>query len=301
MKKSYSFLKAVLYILPACIILFIFTLYPAVKVFLMSFYTKYNYFRHQVYEYGFGNFTALFNDSVFITAILNTIQFVLLTVPLAIILPLVISTLLVKNNKIHTLIRNVYFLPFITSTVAVAVVFRWMFHSRYGLINYFLSFFGIEPIAWLTDPKYAMSALVILCVWKTLGYNILIILTGLRNIPQSYYDAAKIDGASNIKIFFKITVPLLLPTLFFVVTTSLIGAFKVFSEVYALFHRSAGPVNSCMTMVYYIYDKLVNQFSYGIAAAASLILFLIILTFTALSFLCVRLLDKKFGKGEGAV
>lgn len=301
MKKSYSFLKAVLYILPACIILFIFTLYPAVKVFLMSFYTKYNYFRHQVYEYGFGNFTALFNDPVFITAILNTIKFVLLTVPLAIILPLVISTLLVKNNKIHTLIRNVYFLPFITSTVAVAVVFRWMFHSRYGLINYFLSFFGIEPIAWLTDPKYAMSALVILCVWKTLGYNILIILTGLRNIPQSYYDAAKIDGASNIKIFFKITVPLLLPTLFFVVTTSLIGAFKVFSEVYALFHRSAGPVNSCMTMVYYIYDKLVNQFSYGIAAAASLILFLIILTFTALSFLCVRLLDKKFGKGEGAV
>lgn len=301
MKKSYSFLKAVLYILPACIILFIFTLYPAVKVFLMSFYTKYNYFRHQVYEYGFGNFTALFNDPVFITAILNTIKFVLLTVPLAIILPLVISALLVKNNKIHTLIRNVYFLPFITSTVAVAVVFRWMFHSRYGLINYFLSFFGIEPIAWLTDPKYAMSALVILCVWKTLGYNILIILTGLRNIPQSYYDAAKIDGASNIKIFFKITVPLLLPTLFFVVTTSLIGAFKVFSEVYALFHRSAGPVNSCMTMVYYIYDKLVNQFSYGIAAAASLILFLIILTFTALSFLCVRLLDKKFGKGEGAV
>lgn len=301
MKKSYSFLKAVLYILPACIILFIFTLYPAVKVFLMSFYTKYNYFRHQVYEYGFGNFTALFNDPVFITAILNTIKFVLLTVPLAIILPLVISTLLVKNNKIHTLIRNVYFLPFITSTVAVAVVFRWMFHSRYGLINYFLSFFGIEPIAWLTDPKYAMSALVILCVWKTLGYNILIILTGLRNIPQSYYDAAKIDGASNIKIFFKITVPLLLPTLFFVVTTSLIGAFKVFSEVYALFHRSAGPVNSCMTMVYYIYDKLVNQFSYGIAAAASLILFLIILTFTALSFLCVRLLDKKFGKGEGSV
>ena len=202
---------------------------------------------------------------------------------------------LVQNNKINTGLRNIYFLPFITSTVAVAVVFRWIFHSRFGLFNYALGLIGISPIPWLTDPRYSMTALIILCVWKTLGYNILIILTGLRNIPQQYYSAARIDGAAGYKIFFRITLPLLMPTLFFVFTTSLIGAFKTFSEVYALFHKSAGPVNSCMTIVYYIYDKLVNQFSYGISAAASFILFFIILLLTVVSFLSVKLLNKRYG------
>ena len=261
----------------------------------MSFYTKYNYFKHHVYEYGLDNYIALAKDEQFIAACINTLKFVLISVPISIILSLLISVSLVKNNKINTIIRNIYFLPFITSTVAVAVVFRWIFHSRFGLLNYALGIVGIKPIAWLTDSRYAMTALIILCVWKTLGYNILIILTGLRNIPQHYYSAARIDGAVPYKIFFRITLPLLMPTVFFVSITSLIGAFKTFSEVYALFHRSAGPLNACMTIVYFIYDKLVNQFSYGISAAASFILFFVILLLTVLSFAVARLLNKHYG------
>ena len=293
--KQNNFLRAILYLAPALIILITFSLYPAVKVFLMSFYTKYNYFKHHVYEYGLDNYIALAKDEQFIAACINTLKFVLISVPISIILSLLISVLLVKNNKINTIIRNIYFLPFITSTVAVAVVFRWIFHSRFGLLNYALGIIGIKPIAWLTDSRYAMTALIILCVWKTLGYNILIILTGLRNIPQHYYSAARIDGAVPYKIFFRITLPLLMPTVFFVSITSLIGAFKTFSEVYALFHRSAGPLNACMTIVYFIYDKLVNQFSYGISAAASFILFFVILLLTVLSFTVAKLLNKHYG------
>ena len=152
-------------------------------------------------------------------------------------------------------------------------------------------------MSWLTDPDYSMTALIILCIWKTLGYNILIILTGLRNIPEEYYAAAKLDGASGIKIFFAITLPLLFPMIFFVFITSLIGSFKTFSEVYALFHRSAGPVDSCLTIVYYIYDKLVNQFSYGVSAAASFILFLLILGLTVLGFFVSKLINKRLGLG----
>lgn len=290
-------LKALAYLLPALVILITFNIYPAVKVFLMSFYTKYNYFKHQVYGCGPENYISLFKDRQFVAACVNTLKFVLISVPLSLLLSLSVSVFLVQKTKANTVIRNVYFLPFITSTVAVAVVFRWIFHSRFGLLNYFLGIIGIPPIAWLTDPAYSMAALVILCVWKTLGYNILILLTGLRNISQEYYAAAKVDGAGSPTIFFNITLPLLMPTVFFVFTTSLIGSFKVFSEVYTLFQKSAGPVNSCMTAVYYIYDKLVNQFSYGISAAASFLLFSVILCFTVLGFISAKALNKRYGAG----
>lgn len=296
MKKSNS-VSAYLYLLPALLILSTFSLYPAIKVFLMSFYTRYNYFKHIAYEYGFENYTSLFNDPQFILAGLNTLKLVSIIVPFSLSLSILVSVFLVKNTKINSLIRNIYFLPFITSTVAVAVVFRWIFHSRFGLLNYLLSLIGIDAVSWLTDPDYSMTALIILCIWKTLGYNILIILTGLRNIPEEYYAAAKLDGASGVKIFFAITLPLLFPMIFFVFITSLIGSFKTFSEVYALFHRSAGPVDSCLTIVYYIYDKLVNQFSYGVSAAASFILFLLILGLTVLGFFVSKLINKHLGLG----
>ncbi|SCZ00947.1 carbohydrate ABC transporter permease [Alkaliphilus peptidifermentans] len=288
MKKENNLKNAalgILYLLPAMVILGVFQIYPIIKVFLMSFYTRYNYFRHIVFEYGVDNYIQLANDPKFILALKNTSIFVFVMVPTSIIISLFIATLLNSNVRFKKLFRNIYFLPFVTSTVAIAMVWRWIFHSKHGILNYGLGFIGIDPIPWLIDPKWAMVSLIILSVWKTLGYNILIILTGLQNIDKQYYMASKIDGANSWKRLTRVTIPLLSPTLFFVSITSLIGAFKVFSEVYALFEKRPGPLNSCLTMVYYIYDKLNNQFSYGVAAAASVVLFIIILIITLIQFL----------------
>lgn len=279
-----DFFTGILYLLPALIILSVFQIYPIYKALMMSFYTKYNYFKHIVFEYGLDNYINLFNDEKFILALKNTITFVIGVVPISIIVSLVIAALLNSKIKLKNLFRNIYFLPFITSTAAIAMVWRWIYHSQYGLLNYILGFIGIEPIKWLTDPKWSMISLIIMSVWKTLGYNVLIILTGLQNIDEQYNHAAKIDGANAIKRFIRITLPLVSPTLFFISITSLIGAFKVFSEVYILFDKMPGPLNSTLTMVYYIYDKLAVKYSYGMASAAAVVLFLIILSITLVQF-----------------
>ena len=153
----------------------------------MSFYTRYNYFKHIAYEYGFENYTSLFNDPQFILAGLNTLKFVSIIVPFSLSLSILVSVFLVKNTKINSLIRNIYFLPFITSTVAVAVVFRWIFHSRFGLLNYLLSLIGIDAASWLTDPDYSMTALIILCCRK-IGWSF-----RYKNIFRNYITSSFSD------------------------------------------------------------------------------------------------------------
>ncbi|MDY0235293.1 MAG: sugar ABC transporter permease [Gudongella sp.] len=288
MKREHSlknFLIGMIYLLPALVILVTFQIYPIFKALLMSFYTKYNYFKHIVFEYGFDNYINLFKDEKFILALQNTFIFVIGVVPASIIISIFIATLLNSKIQFKNLFRNIYFLPFVTSTTAIAMVWRWIYHSQYGLLNYFLSLIGIDPIQWLIDPNWSMIALIILSIWKTLGYNILIILTGLQNVDEQYNNAAKIDGAKAWKRFTRITFPLISPTIFFVSITSLIGSFKVFGEVYILFDKMPGPLNSCLTMVYYIYDKLAVKYSYGMASAASVVLFLIILAITLIQFI----------------
>ncbi len=280
-----KFIIGITYLLPALIILGTFQIYPSIKVFLMSTYTEYNYIKHIVLKRGISNFINLFNDPNFIVAIKNTFILVVFIVPISIILSLFLSLLLYEKSAFRDFIRSIYFLPFITSTVAISVVWRWIFNSKAGLMNYILSFIGINGIKWLTDPKWSMVALVILSVWKTLGYNILILVTGLRSIDEKFYQAARVDGANNWVITRKITIPLLSPSLLFVSITSMIGAFKVFQEVYALFNKTPGPLKSCLTMVYYIYDKLMNHYSYGMAAAGSVVLFGFILLITLIQWL----------------
>lgn len=279
-----EFVVSMFYLSPALSIIVVFQIYPIIKSLIMSFYTQYNYFKHIVFEYGFDNYINLFKDEKFILALKNTIVFVIGVVPISLILSLFIASILNSNIRFKSIFRNIYFLPFVTSTTAIAMAWRWIYHSQYGLLNYLLGLIGIDSISWLVDPKWSMLALIILSIWKTLGYNILIILTGLQNIDKQYYMAAKIDGAKPLKRFYKITLPLLSPTLFFVSITSLIGAFKVFGEVYILFEKMPGPLNSCLTMVYYIYDKLAVKYSYGMASAASVILFLIVLIITLIQF-----------------
>ena len=275
-------LKGYLCVLPALLILSVFQIYPIFKAFIMSFYTQYNYMKDEVYAIGIGNFKDIFSDSNFWTALKNTSIFVLGVVPATMVISLFLAVLLNRSIRFKGIFQSIYFIPFITSSVAIASVWKWIFDSKFGLLNYLLGFLNIDPIKWLIDPKWAMTSLMIFCIWKNLGYNIIIILAGLSSIDDIYYRAAKVDGAGKWQILKKVTIPLLMPTLTYVSIMSLISSFKVFDEVYILFERGAGPANSCLTLVFYIYDKFATKYAYGIASAATMVLFAIILMITLL-------------------
>lgn len=272
--------KALLYLAPALAIILVFNIYPILKSLEMSFYTDYDYFKDIVYARGIDNFRFIFRDPNFHLALKNTLLFVGGVVPISMILSLMIASLFHTKIKFKGFFQTIYFLPFVTSIVAVTTVWRWIFHKDYGLLNFFLNWLGVSPIAWLSDPKWAMASLILLSIWKGLGYNIILFLTGLQNIDKQYYLAAQVDGASRFRRFIHVTLPLLSPTIFFISIVSVIGSFKVFDEVFALFGGKPGPVNSALTIVYYIFEKFYGEWKFGIASAAAYVLFIIILILT---------------------
>ncbi len=276
-KKNF---KGYLYLLPSIIIMIAFTLYPLVRAIIMSFLGDYNIINDSFKSVGFDNYKALFSDPAFGKSLRNTAIYVVCVVPASIMLSLLFAVLINSCKKTKALFQTIYFLPYVTSVIAIGIVWRWMFNSNYGLINYFLSIFGIEPIQWLNLPKYAMPALIIFAIWKSMAFNILIFLAGLQTIPEDLYRAARIDSTPRLRVFTRITVPQLAPMIVYSSVIGMIGAFKVYNEVFSLFGGNAGPANSAMTIVYYIYDKFYNSYKYGVAAAGSVVLFLIILAFT---------------------
>lgn len=272
--------KAALYLLPMLVITITFNIWPIINSFLMSLYTKYDFYTDKVSAWGFDNFVYLWNDPDFHLALRNTLVFVVGVVPITVILSLIIALLLNQVKIISGFFRTVYFLPFVTSTVAIAMVWNWMFHSNYGLINYFMGWFGIHPINWLTDPHYALLALIIMSIWKSLGFNIILFLVGLNNIDHGYYEAAEIDGANARQRFWNITIPMLSPITFLVSVNGIIGSFKVFDEIFALFQGTPGPGKADLTIVYYLYQKFYTEYKYPIAAASGVVLFFLILLVT---------------------
>ena len=272
--------KAALYLLPMLVITITFNIWPIINSFLMSLYTKYDFYTDKVSAWGFDNFVYLWNDPDFHLSVRNTLVFVVGVVPITVILSLIIALLLNQVKIISGFFRTVYFLPFVTSTVAIAMVWNWMFHSNYGLINYFMGWFGIHPINWLTDPHYALLALIIMSIWKSLGFNIILFLVGLNNIDHGYYEAAEIDGANARQRFWNITIPMLSPITFLVSVNGIIGSFKVFDEIFALFQGTPGPGKADLTIVYYLYQKFYTEYKYPIAAASGVVLFFLILLVT---------------------
>ncbi|UVH23005.1 sugar ABC transporter permease [Lacticaseibacillus paracasei] len=272
--------KAALYLLPMLVITITFNIWPIINSFLMSLYTKYDFYTDKVSAWGFDNFVYLWNDPDFHLAVRNTLVFVVGVVPITVILSLIIALLLNQVKIISGFFRTVYFLPFVTSTVAIAMVWNWMFHSNYGLINYLMGWFGIHPINWLTDPHYALLALIIMSIWKSLGFNIILFLVGLNNIDHGYYEAAEIDGANARQRFWNITIPMLSPITFLVSVNGIIGSFKVFDEIFALFQGTPGPGKADLTIVYYLYQKFYTEYKYPIAAASGVVLFFLILLVT---------------------
>lgn len=277
-------LKAYLYLLPLLTALGLFTFYPMVKTLLMSLYTRYNFLTDYVSQIGWANFQFIWHDPDFHLALKNTVVFALWVVPLATILAMGCAVLLAHNPWLNRFLRTIYFLPFVTSTVAISLVWNWLFQTDYGLINAMRVWLGQTRIAWLSDPHYAMVALISLVLWKSLGVNILVMLVGISRIDQRLYQVAIMDEASPHQRFWHLTIPLLKPTIALVILMTTIASFKLFNEVFVLFQGSPGPGKSTLTVVFYLYDKFYVAYQYGIAAAASVVLFVILLTLTALQW-----------------
>ncbi len=272
--------KGYLYLAPSLIILLVFTIYPLIKAFMMSFCEDYSIINGSSKGVNLQNYQDLFADDVFLKALSNTSIYVVFVVPVSILLSLVIAVLIHNAARGKAIFQTLYFLPYVTSVIAIGIVWSWIFNSNYGLLNYFLSLFGIDAIPWLNDPQYALAALIIFSIWKSLAFNILIFLSGLSSISQDIYQAARIDSTPQMRVFFKITVPQLRPIIVYAFLMGLINAFKVYNEVFSLFQSKAGPANSAITVVYYIYDKFYNSGDYGVASAAAVVLFIIILVLT---------------------
>ncbi|MCL2188173.1 MAG: sugar ABC transporter permease [Defluviitaleaceae bacterium] len=278
-------LKAYIYLLPALLVLGTFSIYPLFRSLFMAFTTVHRR-TLEVEEVGLHNFRFLMDDPRFALALRNTFTFVLGVVPVAILISLGIAVLLNQKIRGATFFRSIFFLPFVTSTIAIAMVWNWIFHERHGLLNYFLGFVGVDPRPWIDHPDHAMTALIIMSIWSRLGFNIIILLAGMQTIDKQLYLAAKVDGASAWHRFKTVTVPLLSPSIFFLTVMGVIGSFRVFGEIYALFPggATAGPANSALTVVYYVFQRFWDDRNFGLATAAALVLFVIILCFTLLQF-----------------
>lgn len=297
MKKKHQY-KAWLYLLPALLVLFVFQIYPIFKSFMMGFYTDFDYLHDVVHAWGMDNFINLFYDEDFHLAIKNTCCLTLIAAPLSILVSLVFAVLLNSDIRLRRVFQSIYFLPFVTSMVAVSIVWAWMLNKDYGLINSILKVFGISKVAWLTNPKMTVPILVVLSVWKGLGYRVIIFLAGLQGIDQRYYWAARMDGAKSWSRFLNITVPMLRPTIFFLSVTSVIDIFKTFDEVYVMYANEPGPLKSGLTIVYYIFTKFYRHWEFASAAAAAFVLFLIILAITLFQFSVVRLARRNEERGK---
>jgi multiple sugar transport system permease protein len=235
---------------------------------------------------GLDNFRRLFQDPDIFKEFTNTIKYMLGVVPSTIFLALIVANLLNANIKGRSFFRASFFLPMVTMATAVAVVWRWLYNSRYGLVNIVTRLFNWNPM-WLGEPRYIMPAVMIVAVWSGVGYASIILLAGLQSIPKTYYEAAEIDGAGVVTQFFRITVPMVSPSIFFLTITQIIGAFKAFDLIYMFSGVNSGngpTAQAVRTMVFGVYFRGFTLMHMGYAAAEAVLLFLLILAVTLFQF-----------------
>ena len=294
--------KAWLYLSPAIALLLVFTVWPIINTVRIAFLEGYNALEAAyglTFEFGLGNFEKVLMYEDFLTCLKNTMLLTVLTVPISTVLALLIAVALNSIKPLQKFLQTIFFLPYVTNSIAIGMVFAAMFNiiglspdgmraESWGIINNVIMFFGGEPINWINaQSSYAanIAVMTIYIVWNALPFKILILLGGLQSINKQYYDAARVDGTPRWRVLTKITVPLLSPMLAYVIITSFIGGFKEYSSIVGIFGEKMGPVGADLklnTMVGYIYEAL-PEMNYGIASAAALVLFGIILVVTMIN------------------
>ncbi|WP_278600171.1 carbohydrate ABC transporter permease [Clostridium tertium] len=276
--------QAWLFLLPALIVIGIFNVLPLIKTFIMSFQKG---TLNNLTLNGFKNYEIVLKDPKFHTALGNTAIFAFVVVPVGLIISMFIAITIYERIK-----HKDIFIPYLTSVIAVGIVFRFLLNGEYGFINYILGLFNVGPINFLDDPNMSMITLVIFGIWSGLAFNIIILLSGLRNIDKSYYKVADMFGATKIEQFFRITLPQMIPIITFLLMVNFISAFKVYAQVFAIFNGKAGIADSATTAVFYIFNKFYVENRYGQGMAAAVILFGLILIFTLIQNRILKRLSK---------
>ncbi len=283
-------IAAWLFLAPALAVLAAFFVLPVAAAFVMSF-TDFDIYGlgdlSTVRFIGIDNYVRILDTPLFWTALSNTFYFVVVGAPLSVGVSLAVALMVnARMARFKGVFRTIYFLPVVTSLVAVAIVWRYLYHPAHGLLNHALGWLGIGPVDWLGDPAVAMPAIIVLAVWKNFGYNMLIFVAGLSSIPEDLYEAAHIDGASGWRQFIDITLPMLTPTTVFVVMITLIGYFQLFAEPYVM--TQGGPLNATLSVVLMMYEQGFRWWNMGYAAAIAFVLFAIILFFTVVQMFVQR-------------
>lgn len=271
-------LEAWLFLTPALIVLGLFVLYPIAYLGYLSFTTG-SFTREGIHWVGMRNYWRLLLNPDFWQVLGNTIYFTIATVIPSLVIPLGLAALLNRSLALRGLLRTAYFIPSITSLVAVGLGFRWLFQTN-GPVNDLLGAVGLDPIPWLGSTLWAMPVIILLSVWKQIGFNMVVFLAGLQTIPQTRYEAAELDGANSWQQFWHITLPGLRPTLVFATVTTAIFTIRSFEQPYVM--TGGGPLNSTNLLVFYIYNQAFAQFDFGYAAAATTVLLVIAFMFVYL-------------------
>lgn len=269
-----------LMVAPSLGILALFVLYPIGYMIYLSFY-KWNMIGPMKYV-GLQNFINLWNDADFWNVMGNTFQYTFFTVGLSVALGILVALHFKKNTFVNKIMQSVLFAPYVVSLVSISFVWMWLMDTDFGLLNYALGLFGIDKVGWLDDPRVAMYSLILVSVWKSLGYNTMILLSAMQAVPSSLYEAASLDKGRPAGVFFKITFPMISPSLFFLTLMNMIGAFKVFETVAVM--TQGGPVNSTNSLVYDIYQYGFQFYKIGYASAMGVVLMVIIGVLTLLYF-----------------
>ncbi|WP_370637567.1 carbohydrate ABC transporter permease [Salinicoccus sp. ID82-1] len=279
--KTRNFIKGILFLLPSIILFSVFLFYPMMKTVYLSFFLTDASGATTVFV-GLQNYIQLFTSSIFLKSFKSTFLFVLYIVPATIIISLFLAVLANEKLKGVGIFRTIFSSTMGISVAAASVFWLYLFNPTMGLLNEILGFLGMEGIGWLTDPAWALVAVSITTIWMNIGFTFLILLGGLQSIDQSLYESANIDGAGYFYKLRRITVPMLSPTLFFVLTVTIINAFQTFGQIDIL--TQGGPQNETNLIVYSIYREAFVNYQFGAASAQAVILFILILLMTALQF-----------------
>jgi multiple sugar transport system permease protein len=283
--RSRHLLHAYLFIAPVVVLFGLFRVIPSVQTLLYSFY-KVELLRGRFTFIGLDNFRRLLTDEIFRQATLNTLTYVVTIVPISACLGLLLAVMFNEKFRCKELFKAIYFSPMITSTVAAAMVWWWLYNPQYGLFNVVLRLVHIPNQPWLMSSRMALPSIIIFSIWKTLGYNMIIYLAGLQAIPAQFYEAATIDGANAFRRFWNVSVPLLAPTTTFILIYNSILSFQVFDQVFVL--TGGGPAGSTNVVVLELYKQAFQRYNFGYAAAEAMVLFLFILGVSMLQYVYTK-------------
>lgn len=280
--KYYKKYAPYLFLLPAAVILLVFFFIPFLQTILLSFKDYSTSIYHPTFV-GLQNYIQLMKSPIFYKVLANTFVYLFVAVPILATVPLFLAILINQKIKGVTLYKILIYLPVIVSIVVAAIAFKWLYAEQ-GILNFLVGQLGFNPIGWLTDTRFALISVIVVTIWKGVGYYMMIYLAALMGVPKELYEACDIDGANPIQKHLTVTIPHIMPTIALVSTISAISAMKVFAEIYVM--TKGGPLNSSKTIVYYIYERAFENLDLGYASAMAVILLIIVMVFSLINILC---------------